>query len=73
MSSLLKPSKIRAYLASQNKVIGQVPLAVARELVVTDHAKLINEKPIVVELKEAKSKAPTPKTTKTKKRSIVYA
>lgn len=72
MSSLSKPPKIRAYLASQNKVVGQISLAVARELTATDHAKLINKKPVVVELKEPKAKVPTPKTTKAKKREIIH-
>lgn len=49
-------SKKQVYIASQNRVIGQIPTTVARELVKTNHANIVSRKPVVIGLTLTKTR-----------------
>ena len=58
-------SKKQISVVSNNRILGRVPAAIARELVKTNHANIVNKKPVVIGLTQ--TKVSTQKTT-TKRR-----
>lgn len=56
MLSFLKSSKNQIPIISNNRILGLVPAVIAQELVKTNHANIVNRKPVVIGLTQTKTR-----------------